>query len=211
MCFTLRLHMSAAPPRVGLTQALARMNNDSAVHQIECTCYGSNPNCFKCGGWGYIDSVSANRLIDGPSGEAGKNGSVVSPKSSKSRKRRNDISVTPRQKKLRAVNFSTPTSGGSVLCKCGARVANSYYRSHLALSCKANKKSARKTVKRASKKSGRKTVKRASGTVRRDVKFKGSVNSPNLDATKDYAHAFRDRGSFGSHPSHDAFDDESSS
>ena len=50
------------------------MNNDSAVHQIECTCHGSNPNCFKCGGWGYIDSVSANRLIDGPAEEAEKNG-----------------------------------------------------------------------------------------------------------------------------------------
>ena len=174
------------------------MNNDSAVHQVECTCHGSNPNCFKCGGWGYIDSVSANRLIEGPAGEAGKNGSVASPRSSKSRKRRKDISVTPRQKKPCAVKPAIPVSGGSVLCKCGSRVANSYYREHLALSCNANKKSARKAVKRAS------------GTVSRDVKFKGSVNSQNLDATKGYAHAFRDRGSFGSHPSHDAFDDESS-
>jgi hypothetical protein len=31
MCFTLRLHMSAAPPRVGLTQALAAMENSIAI------------------------------------------------------------------------------------------------------------------------------------------------------------------------------------
>lgn len=32
----------------------------------------------------------------------------------------------------------------------------------------------------------------------------------NLDATKLYAHAYREQGKFGSHPSHDGFDDESS-
>jgi hypothetical protein len=31
----------------------------------------------------------------------------------------------------------------------------------------------------------------------------------NLDATKPYAHSYRERGRFGSHPSHDGFDDES--
>jgi hypothetical protein len=31
----------------------------------------------------------------------------------------------------------------------------------------------------------------------------------NLDATKGYAHAYRDNGRFGSHPSHDGFDGES--
>ena len=32
----------------------------------------------------------------------------------------------------------------------------------------------------------------------------------NLDATKLYAHSYREQGRFGSHPSHDGFDDESS-
>jgi hypothetical protein len=31
----------------------------------------------------------------------------------------------------------------------------------------------------------------------------------NLDATKPYAHSYREQGRFGSHPSHDGFDDES--
>jgi hypothetical protein len=29
-----------------------------------------------------------------------------------------------------------------------------------------------------------------------------------MDATKDYAHNFRERGRYGSHPSHDNYDDE---
>jgi hypothetical protein len=31
----------------------------------------------------------------------------------------------------------------------------------------------------------------------------------NLDATKLYAHPYREQGRYGSHPSHDGFDDES--
>ena len=30
-----------------------------------------------------------------------------------------------------------------------------------------------------------------------------------MDATRDYTHAYREQGRFGSHPSHDSFDDES--
>lgn len=33
--------------------------------------------------------------------------------------------------------------------------------------------------------------------------------SRKIDATKDYAHAFRESGRYGSHPSHDRFDDDS--
>lgn len=37
----------------------------------------------------------------------------------------------------------------------------------------------------------------------------GEPREKNLDATKDYAHAYREHGRFGSHPSHDGFDGES--
>lgn len=174
------------------------MNNHSSIHQVECTCHGGNPNCFKCGGWGYIDSVSANRLIDGPAGAAGKNGSVASPRSSKSRKKRKLTAVKPRLKKPPIDKSSASKFDGSVLCRCGSRVAKSYYSQHLVLSCKANKKAARKILKGSS------------GKTRQRVKFEGTAHSRNMDATKNYAHAFRERGAFGSHPSHDGFDDESS-
>lgn len=36
-----------------------------------------------------------------------------------------------------------------------------------------------------------------------------SNQGPQLDATRGWGHAFRDNGQFGSHPSHDAMDDES--
>jgi len=36
-----------------------------------------------------------------------------------------------------------------------------------------------------------------------------SPRDKNLDATKPYAHAYREQGRYGSHPSHDGFDDES--
>jgi len=36
-----------------------------------------------------------------------------------------------------------------------------------------------------------------------------AARDKNLDATKLYAHSYRESGRFGSHPSHDGFDDES--
>lgn len=30
-----------------------------------CSCGGGNENCFRCGGWGYIDSISEGRALDG--------------------------------------------------------------------------------------------------------------------------------------------------
>lgn len=30
-----------------------------------CSCGGNNPNCYMCGGWGYIDSVSESRISSG--------------------------------------------------------------------------------------------------------------------------------------------------
>lgn len=42
-----------------------------------------------------------------------------------------------------------------------------------------------------------------------DVKFHNSLFDKSIDVTKDYAQAYRENGRFGSHPSHDGFDDES--
>jgi hypothetical protein len=43
----------------------------------------------------------------------------------------------------------------------------------------------------------------------RDNTTLASPRDKNLDATKLYAHSYRENGRFGSHPSHDGFDDES--
>ena len=44
--------------------------------------------------------------------------------------------------------------------------------------------------------------------TRQDTTFVAGRDK-NLDATKLYAHAYREQGKYGSHPSHDGFDDES--
>ena len=45
--------------------------------------------------------------------------------------------------------------------------------------------------------------------VLRDNTTLAAPRDKNLDATKLYAHSYREQGRFGSHPSHDGFDDES--
>jgi hypothetical protein len=36
--------------------------------KVPCSCSGNNPNCFKCGGWGYIDAIGEGRASAGPTG-----------------------------------------------------------------------------------------------------------------------------------------------
>ena len=49
----------------------------------------------------------------------------------------------------------------------------------------------------------------ASDVLRESTTF-AAPRDKNLDATNLYAHSYREHGRFGSHPSHDGFDDESS-
>lgn len=44
---------------------------------------------------------------------------------------------------------------------------------------------------------------------KKEVQSSQSLYQKNIDATKLYAHRYRELGRFGSHPSHDGFDDES--
>lgn len=39
---------------------------DSSILKNPCSCRGGNPTCFKCGGWGYIDSIGNGRAAPGP-------------------------------------------------------------------------------------------------------------------------------------------------
>jgi RNA recognition motif-containing protein len=41
-----------------------------------------------------------------------------------------------------------------------------------------------------------------------ETRYQSDKDKRRLDATRDYAHSFRDHGQFGSHPSHDRFDDD---
>jgi len=54
-----------------------------------------------------------------------------------------------------------------------------------------------------------KVVVRSSKDVHRQATTLVAPRDKNLDATKLYAHSYREQGRFGSHPSHDGFSDES--
>jgi hypothetical protein len=58
------------------------------------------------------------------------------------------------------------------------------------------------------KSAGTPTVESVKDALRENTTL-ASPRDKNLDATKLYAHSFRESGRFGSHPSHDGFDDES--
>lgn len=44
------------------------MENDSRFLNVPCSCGGNNENCYKCGGWGYIDRISTGRQSQPASG-----------------------------------------------------------------------------------------------------------------------------------------------
>lgn len=67
------------------------LEKQQAVLKQACSCQGANPNCFKCGGWGYIDSISAGRISAGPA-EASSRGVA-----SKSRGARRRVTSAPQQ------------------------------------------------------------------------------------------------------------------
>ena len=42
-----------------------------ALLKQACSCQGENPNCYKCGGWGYLDPIGEGRASAGPAGSPG--------------------------------------------------------------------------------------------------------------------------------------------
>jgi len=93
-------------------------------------------------------------------------------------------------------NWRKVQSAFEVCPVCKVRVKASRFEKHL-------RKVHRKQVSRSA------TIPSAKDPTRQDSTLVAQRDK-NLDATKLYAHAYREQGKFGSHPSHDGFDDESS-
>ena len=68
MCFTLRLHMSAAPPQGGLTLALDRM--DTITIHPPFLLAESREDCWKCGQSCAVYAFIANEITDDEGGPA---------------------------------------------------------------------------------------------------------------------------------------------
>lgn len=67
----------------------------------------------------------------------------------------------------------------------------------------------RKVHKKRSQRTAAPAISPSASDVLRESTTLVAPRDKNLDATKLYAHSYRESGRFGSHPSHDGFDDES--
>jgi hypothetical protein len=93
---------------------------------------------------------------------------------------------------LPPTKFGMPKSSFMICPTCGVKVKANHFQKHL-----------RKVHRRRGVVPSAKDAMRQSTTL-------VAPRDKNLDATKLYAHPCREQGRYGSHPSHDGFDDESS-
>ena len=134
-----------------------------------CSCLGSNENCFKCGGCGYVDKIGEGRSSPPIVGSFGKSNSK--PSSAKRRK-----------KTAKAKQLTKPSAVST--------------------------ESTRQRVTGGFKTQAKTRI--ASMSTGGFIKDAVSNNERKMDGSRDYYLAYRESGRFGSHPSHDAYDDESS-
>jgi hypothetical protein len=177
-----------------------------------CSCLGQNPNCYKCGGWGYLDSVGKNRVLAGP---------VEPPVIRVKRKRRVREQVPCPQcgvlvarlsrhlRKVHAMQQNSITAGAPLpvrldqslaICPhCKCHVKSNRLRSHIS---RVHHGAPPKAVSRS--RSSEYPVDSSNHPRSSSQLF----DDHRMDVTRSYAHAYRDHGRFGSYPSHDDYGDE---
>lgn len=187
-----------------------------------CSCGGANENCFKCGGWGFIDKIGLGRGTPTLHGI----GSQFVPAQHNTPKRTRgssalqmfqcphcSVKVPKLQKHINKIHgsgikpalISTPKSKEMVKCdQCISWVRQDRLNAH---SLKVHRRThgAQETPRAV-------ITKKPIISLHRTRTANAVVppsNDRQLDATRDYYSAYRENGRFGSHPSHDAFDDES--
>jgi hypothetical protein len=232
----------------------------SDLLKVLCSCRGDNPSCFKCGGWGYLDSIGKGRASAGAVGAptmvaATKLRSLmpcplcrvrvrklqrhmrvvhgqVAPESSHRPGASNQATVRSIPTQPTISKSTTNSIRSCPYCEITVKTTrlilhiakhhreflNPAYRIHkgtvisyrrITLTPTGIGSSSAKVAKRAKRKGKSTTQPRASLDQMPDAALETSSEQRKLDATRDYAHKYRDDGQFGSHPSHDGFDDES--
>ena len=199
-----------------------------------CTCEGSNENCFRCGGWGYIDRIGEGRSTPTATGIGGafSHPLPAGPRAAIAKKVRPQKrrvlwaweEAEPMPRTVAPLPLLTAQDWLVDCPSCHSSVRRDRLARHL------RKIHAQPTTlpeaKTAAPKNSACTQARNSRPSAPvnvlDAQFH-DLNAPapsqssgrsvdrNIDATKDYYAAYRDNGQFGSHPSHDSYDDESSS
>lgn len=205
------------------------------MRERACGCDGANENCPYCFGKGYVQEgipwtgggtgginfVPANKA---KSVEILREAKILSAGARRGRRRNNQaIKSTARGRSRVAVGrpsvASASLKAGRSLRRCPmckALVKTRKLPRHLSMKCPKNRELKIKLL--LSLKAGHSST----ATIRREIpesvgnskdkkrKVYDQVSGRDrVDFTKDYAHNFRERGRFGSHPSHDGFDDES--
>lgn len=178
-----RPHVSAdvsEAPLIGYVQGPQPAN--TPFLRNPCSCGGENENCFHCGGWGYVDPIGLGRST---------------PESLTAETEVTRRSYGRVRTKLRAQVNSEKALRPRVQCDlCGVMVRKDRYEKHLSKVHRAGPLPITKP-----------------GPLQRQQLRSPTLTEPSttsLDATRDYYAAYREQGRFGSHPSHDGFDDESS-
>jgi hypothetical protein len=200
------------------------------MEQRPCSCGGSNENCTRCYGRGFIEGAAHSVL---PKRRTSKKKNVAAQTSNVSRARRADVSS------LASTASGPPPQVSCPLCKC--RIREDRLRPHLNGRCPLRRNKNRYSApgpvmaahgiaavfrrlsistsspRKPQQGAGRKTRGAASeaNMSPESRRHKGNleVERPewwnNLDATKDRGYPARETGRCGSYPSHDGFDDES--
>ena len=215
---------------MGRKKGLAR-GTPTRFLKIQCSCSGNNPNCFKCGGWGYIDSIGEGRASAGPAGAPSSSreggGFVAIPRSQQKARRLRacpvcGVLVRKLEKHARTVHGLSaaqraPVRAVRMFEPVTAQPSKKEVRKVRGVVVTVLKRPSAKTLKL--KKSRRLTKRRpfglkpvAGGAPQQESPEGHHQNDKEIrrqDATREYAQNYRDHGQFGSHPSHDGFDDES--
>ena len=180
-----------------------------------CVCGGSNENCRYCRGLGTIDDGLANALVD------------------HAQRNRTTERTAPEPPTIEQQILAILRRGDHVRCPvsgCFAYLKKRGLTNHLKRTHKipsfysqqsANPKAPKVDLRvephselqphrhqGANNSVAGYTVSSSLPDGTSNVPTYGQASEKNLDATKGYAHAYREHGRFGSHPSHDGFDGE---
>jgi hypothetical protein len=179
-------------------------------------CQGTNENCMFCFGAGVV--LANVPLIEQTLSAAG--GVKTIPSLCVEKELGNQRSrVLQASERRRAANnraMRVVQADRFTICEdCLVRVKRSRYNSHRARRCpgqsRTKKPKATKLhcMERSPGLSQVAEVKAAKAANQNKTSIFNGLFDKNLDVTGGYAHAFRENGRFGSHPSHDGFDDDS--
>jgi hypothetical protein len=164
-----------------------------------CPCGGQNDNCFRCGGWGYIDSISQGR--NQPS-------EFVAGTTADKKKGKN-----PQRPKIKHSAQTGRLKSNSKKCHiCSAKIGD--LETHMRVfhgGINSGVRSSPVKKSRISPSSGNADRKQLRKKISSDSSGGKSTRciERNLDGARDYYSNYREQGRFGSHPAHDDYGDDS--